>query len=156
MTSPNCSTCLKAGAGLTCGVCNIAICKNCAEFVDEEMLAYLPRPSKDLLHSAYCRPCHDEKVKPVQLQFEETLTKARDVSVYFKAQSKETRGYRRKDKAFAVDNCADRDQTVMRLAFLAAQAGFNLIIDVNLSSKKIITNGYQTSVWSGTAIPIKA
>lgn len=119
------------------------------------MLAYLQKPAKELTHSAYCGSCFDENVAPAKLHYDEMLTKARDVSIYFKAQSKETRAYRRKEKPLLVDNCDDREQAIMRLAFLAAMAGFELIIDVDLQSKKIITNGYQRSSWSGTGIPIK-
>jgi uncharacterized protein YbjQ (UPF0145 family) len=39
------------------------------------------------------------------------------------------------------------------LAFLAAQKGYNAIIDVDISAKKVRSEGgYQSSNWRGTAV----
>lgn len=47
----------------------------------------------------------------------------------------------------------DRDDAILRLAFLAVQAGKNALVDVDLSSTKIKHGKWQTSRWHGRAIP---
>jgi hypothetical protein len=86
--------------------------------------------------------------------YDETLQKARNILVYEKSQSKETRLMKRKTPPIAVQNCDDYDETVLRLAFLAAKAGFNAIIDVHVTSEKVRENSYQTTIFKGTAVPI--
>lgn len=118
MSINNCTTCQKSKPTLHCGICTSKICKKCAQFVDEEMLAYLQRPHNDLLHSAYCQACFDEKISPVKRQYENTLNIARDVSIYYKAQSKETRAYRRKEKPYSVENCMIKSKFLCDSHFL--------------------------------------
>lgn len=73
--------------------------------------------------------------------------------VFMKAQFKETRLIKRLEDPISVVACADYDETLLRLAFRAAQLNYNGIIDVDITSKKVRTGNYQTSVFSGTAIP---
>ena len=70
-----------------------------------------------------------------------------------KNQGKETRLISRKEKPYSVKDCADYNEAILRLAFFAVEAGFNSLLDVDLTSKKIIVAGYQSTVWSGTAVP---
>ena len=78
----------------------------------------------------------------------------KSVFVFFKTQSKETRMMSRKEIQVKVENCPDREETLMRLAFLAAFGGFNTLIDVELNSEKVRnSSSYQTSNWSGSAKP---
>jgi hypothetical protein len=81
------------------------------------------------------------------------MERARETLVYFKSQSKETRLINRTEKPVFVKDCPDHDELVLRLAFFAARAGFNSIIDVLVESKKVKVNSYQTTVWSGSGIP---
>lgn len=73
--------------------------------------------------------------------------------VFMKAQFKETRFIKRLEEPVKVAECADYDETLLRLAFQAAQLNYNGVIDVDITSKKVRTGNYQTSVFSGTAIP---
>lgn len=73
--------------------------------------------------------------------------------VFMKAQFKETRFVKRLEDPITVAECADYDETLLRLAFRGAELNFNGIIDVDITSKKVRTGNYQTSVFSGTAIP---
>jgi hypothetical protein len=41
----------------------------------------------------------------------------------------------------------------MRLAFLAAKAQFNALVDVDIVPKKVRNFGYQTSLWQGSGVP---
>ena len=73
--------------------------------------------------------------------------------VFMKAQFKETRMVKRFEDPISIIDCADYDETILRLAFRGAELGFNGIIDVDITSKKVKTGNYQTTVFSGTAIP---
>ncbi len=81
------------------------------------------------------------------------MESAKNVFVYYKAQSKETRLMKRSESPLQVNACADRDETVLRLAFLAVKLGFNAIIDVDLVSKKVRDGSYKILTWNGTAVP---
>ncbi|MBX3020090.1 MAG: hypothetical protein KF799_00310 [Bdellovibrionales bacterium] len=109
----------------------------------------------ELGHDAYCSPCFEAQVVPVLEAYNQTLELAKDVNVFFRTQGKETRFIRRTEKPIQVRDCLDKDETVMRLAFMAAQAGFNALIDVDLSSEKVRNGGWQSSKWHGSAIPAR-
>ena len=48
-----------------------------------------------------------------------------------------------------VKDCPDRDETIMRLAFFAAQRSSNAVIQVEVTAEKVRNGAYQTSKWSG-------
>lgn len=98
--------------------------------------------------------CFDAKVAPAQQVYNEIMESAKNVQVYEKGQGKETRLMKRVVPAVHVDNCADRKETLMRLAFRAAEAGFNGLIDVEIKSEKVFVQSYQTSRWKGSGVPI--
>lgn len=153
MEKLTCIFCNKPKATLSCGACNVDVCKSCAQFLDEESISFWKRTPKNLEHAIYCGPCFDAQVAPALEFYNQTMARAKEVLVFFKDQGKETRLFKRSEIALKIENCPDRDETVLRLAFLAAQENFNAIIDVDLSSKKIRNAGYQTSTWCGSAIP---
>ena len=65
------------------------------------------------------------------------MERAKNVQVFFKKQSKETRLVKRPErKPFRIEKCADEQETVMRMAFLAAQANYNALIEVDLTYEK--------------------
>ena len=51
------------------------------------------------------------------------------------------------------DSCDDRRECILRLAFFAAELGFNAIIESEVDSKKVRKGAYQSSTWSGSALP---
>lgn len=59
----------------------------------------------------------------------------------------------RKEAPIKIDNCDDREETLLRLAFVAAQKNFDGLVDVELASKKVRDGSYQTHKWSGSAVP---
>lgn len=148
-----CSTCQSPKAHLKCGLCDCDICKSCAQFLSEEAFAFLTKRPKHLTHTIYCATCYDEKVAPNLAIYDEQMERAKDINVYYKTQSKETRALKRKEPPVKVVDCRDRDEALLRLAFLAAQLNFNGLIDVQLDAKKIIENGYTSTLWSGQGIP---
>lgn len=113
-------------------------------------MAQIPQ---ELSGSAYCGACYTTKVLPALDSYAQTLEQAKEILVYTKSQGKETRFIRRTEKPVRVEKCNDYDEIILRLAFFAAQAGFNAIIDVDIRSEKIRTGGYQTTLWSGVGTP---
>lgn len=148
-----CLVCQKSNATLHCGICKESVCKKCAQFLEDGQFSYMPAIPADFKHTIYCGPCYDQKVAPALADYEAMVEKARGIVVYFKADSKETRNIPRKEKPYKVLKCADKDEALMRLAYQAAEAGFNSLLDVEISSKKILNGTYQTSEWSGVGIP---
>lgn len=148
-------TCLSCGSKskLTCECCESHVCKYCIQFIDEERFAMQPELAKSLSHSAYCPSCFDVHVAPIALTYNETVEKAKNILVYEKCQGKETRFLKRLEKPVRVERCLDRADTLLRLAFYAAAAGFNGLIDVDIKSEKIRNGSYQTTFWSGTGVP---
>jgi hypothetical protein len=53
-----------------------------------------------------------------------------------------------------VKDVPDRDEAILRLAFLAAEEGFNAILDVNVKSEKVRNEGWQKMRWSGSGLPV--
>ncbi|MBY0554402.1 hypothetical protein K2P97_07730 [bacterium] len=153
MTSTNCATCGKSKAKLNCGICNDIICKSCTQFVDENTFSFFRYLQPDLRHTAYCVTCYDQKVAPTLANYTDLMDKAHDTIVFMKAQNKETHRIKRDEEVVKVVDCSDKDETILRLAFYAAQKGFNAIIDVEVTPKKVKNGNYQTTVYTGTAIP---
>jgi len=152
MNSSTCS-CGKLKPSLECGLCKTAICKSCANFIESDQFSFLPQVPAELSHSTYCGACFSEKVAPELESYSLLMEKAREITVFEKSQGKETRLLKRTEKPLRVEGCADHDETVLRLAFFAAQKNFNAIIDVNVKAEKVRNQSYQTTVFSGTAVP---
>jgi len=148
-----CATCQKPKANLNCGLCEADICKGCAQFLAEDAFSFLEKIPKELAHAIYCNGCFDNNVSNELTKYDEIMQLAKNVNIYFKSQGKETRTLKRKERPVKITNCPDYDEALLRLAFLAAKAGFNSLIDVNMTSKKEIVTGYQKTFWSGTGIP---
>lgn len=149
----NCCSCFSPKANLVCGACNQKVCKKCAHFQEEGKFSFLPTVPAELKHLVYCTQCFDSIVAAPLEEYEQTMEKAKQINVFFKEQGKESRLLSRRADPIEVKECDDREETLMRLAFLAAQQDFDAIIDVDLSSKKVRVGGYQTLVWSGSAVP---
>lgn len=148
-----CTRCQKPKANLNCGICQCNLCKNCAQFLEEGRFSFLAQVPEELSHGIYCDLCFSEKVSPALFEYDELMEKAKNILVYDKKQGKETRLIKRTEKPFKVVDCPDHDETILRLAFFAAKAGFNAIIDVDVTSEKVKHGSYQNMKWSGTAIP---
>lgn len=155
MTPHNCSTCLKPIATFVCGLCHEPICKKCTQFIDEDQFSFLPSKSPDLSHSHYCVSCFNAKIAPEIANYNKLMAEAGNIYVFFKGQGKEIRNLniKRPDILLEVHNCPDYDETILRLAFFAAQGNYNVLVDVEVVSEKIQNGSFQSLEWHGTAIP---
>ncbi len=107
------------------------------------------------MHKTFCGPCFTTRIAPELEAYERTLERAKAVFVYSKGQGEETRLMKRTEKPLRVADCQDREEVLLRLAFLAAHAYYNALIEADIFSKRLRNAGYQTSVWQGTAIPTR-
>ncbi len=148
-----CISCQKKKALLTCGLCRDEVCKYCAIILPEDGFSFLATIPEDLKHSVYCGTCYDKNVAEQWDQYQKTLEQAKNINVYLSNQGKETRLIKRTEDLFQVRDCKDHDETLLRLAFYAVRAGFNALVDVDVTSVKVRENNYQTLSWSGVARP---
>lgn len=153
MKNSVCSSCHDSKANLQCAGCHEPVCKSCVQFVDEETFSFLDATPAGLSHGPYCYQCFDAKVQPEIAVYEELIERAKKLPIFTKDQGKETRLYKRAEQTFTVAHCVDREETVLRLAFQAVRAGFEMLIDVDLFSKKVKDHAFQKAVWFGTGVP---
>ena len=154
MTTEKCSSCQKINPPYHCGICNSALCKKCAQFTPGDAFLFLDKIPQHLSHRCYCVPCFDQTVSPELETYEDNMNKARAVIVFDKRSSKETRNFKRISEPLLVKDCDDEAETLLRLAFKAVIAGFNGIVDVEITSRKVKLSGYQTSKWDGFGRPV--
>lgn len=138
-------------ARLACGACASPVCKNCAHFQDKDAFSFLNPLPEDLGHEVYCPACHEGKVIPAQESYLEMMEKAKGIYVFFKKHQIPL--IRRSKNQISVSHIPDKDEALLRMAFSAAEQGFNALIEANLVSEKVYVNHYQSLIWSGTACP---
>lgn len=149
-----CNSCRGPKANYVCGICSGHTCKSCAEFLGEESFSFMRNPSPDLLHTVYCSQCFDEKVKSTLEDYNDKLERAREVIVFTKDQTKETRLMKRTEKPYSVEDCEDEEEAIMKMSFYAIEDKFNALIDVKFNSKKVVIGSHKKSVWSASAVPL--
>jgi uncharacterized protein YbjQ (UPF0145 family) len=129
------------------------MCKTHTHFA-EGTFSFLKKIPKDLTFPTYCDVCFDEKVAGPLAEYEATMEKAREVIMFTKDQTKLTGHIKRKEDPVTVEDCEDEEETILRLAFQAAQLGYNCILDVNIKTRKIIVGSHKKTIFSATAIPV--
>jgi len=153
----DCSFCNKKKTEIICDACEQATCKKCSYFIDEDTVEFLSLLPERLVHKTFCPECFHGQVGTEVEKFNAILDLAQNIDVFDKKQTKETRLMKRSEKPLLVNECDDRNETLMRLAFLAAQKGFNTLLDVDISSKRISAGGSRTKqLWSGRGIPFQS
>ena len=153
MSAHECVSCGKPKANLNCEVCQEPVCKKCEQLLEPKTFSFLPKIPEELTHLHYCGGCYDSVVAPELDSYQAIMEKAKQVFVFFTTQKKPPPITRKDRELLKVEDCDDRDETILRLAFLAAMKDFNAIIDVEVKQEKIRKGAYQTSRWSGTGHP---
>jgi hypothetical protein len=122
------------------------------QFLDGEFFSFLKIVPEDLKHPSYCGPCYDQKVVSSMESYLEIIERAKKMDIFYKNE-RNVPVIRRSNVKLSVNDCPDRKETLLRLAFLAAEQSYSAVVGVDLSSKKILTAGYQKSNWSATGFP---
>lgn len=148
-----CVSCLDPKAKLKCGLCEADVCKSCAQFMDEDAFSFLLHKPKELSHDTYCPGCYDRVVAGPLADYESQMAKARELPVFLKHQSRETKFVDRKADPISVAGCPDEKEILLRLAFRASELGYNGLVDVRLNWTKVRPGNYQTTVWDAVGIP---
>ena len=148
-----CVSCTDSKVTAKCELCEEDLCKKCVQFLDPETFQYQEKLPVELTHTRYCRFCYDDKIVLAQEKYSETLEKAKQVFVFFTTQKRKPNLLKRAKKMVEILNCPDRDMTILKLAFLAADQGFNALVDTLVSSEKVRNEGYQKSQWQGKGLP---
>jgi hypothetical protein len=154
MSNQNCVVCLKNETSLRCHSCHDFTCKNCSFIIDENRFPFLQLLPAELAHQIFCQNCFNNSISDEIEKYLEILNRARDVNVFDKKQSTETRLIRRIEKPIKVSDCEDREETLLRLAFITAQLGFDTLVDVDISYEKVGDRSYKKFIWHGTATPV--
>ncbi|MGZ5279880.1 MAG: hypothetical protein ACXWC9_08060, partial [Pseudobdellovibrionaceae bacterium] len=116
-------------------------------------LSFLPSLPAGFETGAFCPPCYAEQVQPAIEAYDQDIERAKEVIVFLKRQTKETRHVKRLHDPVVVDHCLDRDETLLRLAYQAVKAGYSGLVDVEISSVKIREGSRQHSDYSGYGVP---
>ena len=152
LLAENCATCRGSKAVLSCGLCQNALCKKCAEVLPRDYFSFLKNVPETLQHVAYCGSCFDAHVASAKTQYEDLLKKAKTVTIFYRKERNVP--VKRKSKVqLTVSDCADRDEALLRLAFFSAQQSCNAVADVEVTPQKIKINGYQTTLWHAKGFP---
>lgn len=153
--SSNCAICLKPKAPKSCELCEASICKSCQETLPADAFLYQAKRPLALTHSSYCLKCYDEHVAPALSKYEIMSEKAKDVYYLSRAYPGYIRVIQRHTRRVEVTECDDRRETILRMAFVAAELGFNAIIEAEVESFKTRNHAYQSARWKGSALPAK-
>ncbi|MBO9667550.1 MAG: hypothetical protein J7501_12145 [Bdellovibrio sp.] len=149
-----CVVCFKPKPTLSCGSCESAVCKKCAQFLEEGSFSFMSEAPALSKHTTFCGPCYDSAVAPALEDYQAAWNKARGIVMFFMEDSKQTRFFSRKEKEVKIEDCPDKDEVLLRLGFHAVEKGFNAMVDVEVNYKKIRKGGtYTTTSWSGVGIP---
>ncbi len=154
MKNTECTVCCKNKTALQCDQCSSASCKHCCYFIDENCFEFQSLLPEELQGKIFCPNCYHESISDKIELLQETLRAAKQMDIYGKEQSAETRLIRRQAKLLRIKDCDDRKEILIQLAFLAAQQGFNTLVDVDLRSTKVNNGSYVKTIWSGTASPV--
>jgi|APSaa5957512576_1039674.scaffolds.fasta_scaffold128268_1 hypothetical protein len=153
MAKPSCTVCSKKTTR-ECGLCDAPTCKSCAHNIGKEHFRFLLEVPEELSQGYYCNDCFVGKVADMYESYNSTLERAKNMDVYFKKKhSKEVRFFKKSKEIVAIKDCADYDEMILNLAFLAAKEDFNTIINVETTSRKVFDAAYKTILWSGKALP---
>ena len=148
-----CSVCRQPKATIRCGSCEDPLCKSCEHFLEPDSFSFLEPVPKELQLIHYCPACYEEKVEPARESYERTMAAAKEVNIFFLADRNVPQLLKKSQAAIHVKDCRDRDETILRLGFKAAELGFNSVVKVDVVAKQIRNLAYQTSAWQGTGIP---
>jgi hypothetical protein len=149
-----CFICQNKTSICECGLCQASLCKNCRSQLSHKDFALIETKPEHLNHKAYCPTCFDEKIAPELFEYQEFEAKAYETYMLTKNYNGSVRVFSRHIKTVAVEECVDRRQMILMLAYQAARLGFNAIISTDIKSKKVFeSKSYSSHVWSGSALP---
>jgi hypothetical protein len=152
-TSSICSLCRAPKLAGNCDLCDSSVCKNCLHFLEESTFSFWEEVPAELSFTHYCSTCQAENVEPALERYQNTMEQAKEVVFAFDTQRRALPILKKSKDKVVIENCVDRDETIMRLAFRAAEQGYTGIIDASVTARKVRNEGYQKSAWTGIGLP---
>lgn len=152
----SCSSCQNTKAPLQCEHCEQSLCKNCLQTIPEGAFSFYTKVPVELSHTRYCPACYNRYIIDAQAKYDEIMTLARDVYIFYLGRKGRLPILSESKKKLSVPACLDKDEILMRIAFQAAELGFNAVIETDLVVKKTRdSRAYQSATWSVTGFPVK-
>src|SRR4051812_9535963 len=115
-----CISCRKPQGIHACGLCAAPVCRGCEHFLEAGTFGFLPQVADELKHSYYCQACYSATVEPALVGYQERVEKARGVYFFFDSRKKTMPVLKKAREAISVVGCVDRDETILRMGFMAA------------------------------------
>ncbi len=154
MSETDCLSCRKRAGTYRCVNCENPVCKPCSESLGDPLFISLEAIPAEQVAGRFCGRCFDAEMAPRISAFETVMEAAKQVFIFFKTQKKHIPLIRKSKTLVAVTDCVDRDETILRLAYLAAKEKYNAVIDVDVSAKKVNDGGSnKTATWKGSGYP---
>jgi hypothetical protein len=145
-----------------CGLCQKTICKKHREHVPEGTFSFFTVVADVLTKENYCHECYEAHVLPEKVRYDDLMFKAHEAYYLSRAYRGNVRIMKKHIKRVEVNDCDDRREMILRMAFMAAELGYNAVIDAVLESNKVRIGAtknvpgkgtYQTHSWKGSALP---
>ncbi len=138
-----------------CDLCHEEVCKKHIEKLDGSEYPFGSKKNQNIFSKVnFCSECFDTQVKPELDEYEATLEKAKQVAIWsdkFKGRVKTNK--KSLDKIVLKD-FKDKKILTLAMGFIAAEQGFNGIIEFEVSSRKIRENEYQSTRYDGSGRPV--
>jgi hypothetical protein len=122
--------------------------------MEADSFPFLETKPAELSHTHYCSACYTNVIEPALESYNEVMERAKNLYFFFDEQKKPVPVTKRAKFRISVKGRLDREETILRLAFIAAQQGFTAVIEATVTSKKVRNEGYQKSIWQGEALPV--
>lgn len=155
MSEKTCAACRRPKANIQCEACEDWNCKSCAELLDQDAFSFLTKVPPELKHTRYCQHCWQMHVEPARDDYQQKMEEAKGVFIFFTTQKRLIPVLSKEKEQIRVDNCTDRDETILRLAFQAVEAGCNAVVEAEVVSAKVRNAGWQKTAWRGSGFAAK-
>jgi hypothetical protein len=154
-TATKCSICNAPKAPKNCSLCQASICKNCQIQLRSDAFLYrYPLPEK-LSHLNYCARCYDEHVAAELAHYEVLAEQAKNVYFLTDSYLGYVRVLQSHTERISIPDCDDRREIILKMAYQAAELGYNALIKSRVESRSVNIDGYHSSRWKASALPAK-
>ena len=131
-----------------CESCGSRVCKNCVALLGPDRIEFYPAPPPALLRRAYCVDCFEREAAPLLEKYDLARSAADEVTLVAKAYRGEVPTLARAKGVTEVADHVDSRDAIRHLQFLAAWEGYDAVLGVESSARKLRNHGYETRRWS--------
>jgi hypothetical protein len=154
MAETDCLSCRKRKGAYFCVSCENSVCKPCSESIGDPLFISLEEIPAAQVAGRFCGQCFDREIAPKFSEYQSVMEAAKQVFIFFESQKKHIPLIRKSKTLRQVVEIADRDEAILRLAYFAAKEGYNAVIDVDVTAKKVRAAGStKTATWKGSGYP---